>query len=356
VAISALSKELAHFQGENLEDAPSSEQPCDYRAVADQCQVLTIREMSCAISFSPLRLEIQERALSPYPFFTSLFRKVGFVLWAAIAAYAISLLLQGVWTTLLVQNLRFYPTVPWSIVPMLFVLWLAWLWLSGRGWPRSTAQSRRELLRARQAKGVEFLLAFIAGGLGVIALCGLWIVLAESIEVPASALPDMSKYPAAVVYSLIGMGALVGAVLEEAGFRGYAQVMLQRHFCGTTAILLCSALFAVGPHPPSHGFLVPKIVFYFLVAILLAVIAQVTESILPSIAVHIFGLAVFFTLVWPHDNGRSLIWTSGASFWFWAHAAQFVACSIAAGAILWRLGSENSAEANIHDATPSAYR
>lgn len=283
----------------------------------------------------------------------SLFRNVRLVLWAAIVAYAISLLLQGVWTALLVQNLRFHPAVPWSVVPMLIVLWLAWLWLSGRGWPRTTAQSRRDLLRARQVKGMKFLLAFIAGGLGIIALCGLWIVLAETIEVPTSALPDMSKYPAAVVYPLIGMGALVGAVLEEAGFRGYAQMMLQKQFSGTTAILLCSALFAVGPHPPPYGFLLPKIVFYFLVAALLAVTAQVTESILPAIAVHIFGLAVFFTLVWPHDQGRSLIWRSGASFWFWAHAVQFVACSIAAGAILRHLGSQELVEANIHDASLS---
>ncbi len=279
--------------------------------------------------------------------------RVGVVLWAAIVAYAIALLLQGVWTALLLQNLRFHSEVPWSVVPMLVVLWLAWRWLNGRGWPRSTAQSRRELLRARDVNGRRFLLAFIAGGLGVIALCGLWIVVAEMVEVPASALPEMSKYPAAVVYSLIAMGALVGAVLEEAGFRGYAQVMLQKHFSGSTVILLCSALFAVGPHPPSHGFLIPKIVFYFLVAVLLAVTAQVTGSIVPAIAVHVFGLAVFFTLVWPHDSGRHLIWASGASLWFWAHGAQFLACSMAAGAIFWRLGSHNSVGRKVLNATTS---
>ena len=277
--------------------------------------------------------------------------RVGVVLWAAIVAYAISLLLQGVWTALLLQNLRFHSEVPWSVVPMLVVLWLAWLWLSGRGWPRSTAQSRQELLRAHDVKARKFLLAFTAGALGVIALCGLWIVLAETVEVPASALPDMSKYPATVVYSLIAMGAFVGAVLEEAGFRGYGQVMLQKHFSGPTAILLCSALFAIGPHPPSHGFLLPKIVFYFLVAVLLAVTAQVTGSIVPAIAVHVFGLAAFFTFVWPHDSGRNLIWASGASLWWWAHVAQFVACSMAAGAIFFRLRSHNSVELKVLNAT-----
>lgn len=280
----------------------------------------------------------------------SVFHKIGSVLWAAIAAYAISLLLQGVWTALLLQNLRFHSEVPWSVVPMLLILSVAWLWLGGRGWPRSTAQSRSELLRARKVKGIKFFLAFIAGAVGVTALCGLWIVLVELSEVPASALPDMGKYPAPVVYSLIAMGAFVGAVLEEAGFRGYAQVMLQKQFSGTTAILLCSALFALAPHPPLHGFLIPKIVFYFLVAVLLAVTAQVTQSIFPAIAVHAFGLAVFFTLIWPHDSARNLIWTSGASFWFWTHAAQFVIGSIAAGTIFWHLRWQNSADVKVHDA------
>lgn len=280
----------------------------------------------------------------------SVFHKIGSVLWAAIAAYAISLLLQGVWTALLLQNLRFHSEVPWSVVPMLLILSVAWLWLGGRGWPRSTAQSRSELLRARKVKGIKFFLAFIAGAVGVTALCGLWIVLVELSEVPASALPDMGKYPAPVVYSLIAMGAFVGAVLEEAGFRGYAQVMLQKQFSGTTAILLCSALFALAPHPPLHGFLIPKIVFYFLVAVLLAVTAQVTQSIFPAIAVHAFGLAVFFTLIWPHDSARNLIWTSGASFWFWTHAAQFVIGSTAAGTIFWHLRWQNSADVKVHDA------
>jgi membrane protease YdiL (CAAX protease family) len=163
--------------------------------------------------------------------------------------------------------------------------------------------------------------------------------MAVTVEIPASALPNLGKYPAFVAYSLLGMGALVGAVLEEAGFRGYAQGMLERHFSPITAALLCSGLFAIGPHPPSHGFLLPKIIFYFLVAVLLATTALTAESIVPAVVVHALGLAIFFSLIWPHDADRKLIWSGGSTFWLWLHVVQFGTCSVASAAIFRRLAN-----------------
>jgi hypothetical protein len=32
----------------------------------------------------------------------------------------------------------------------------------------------------------------------------------------------------------------------------------------------------------------------------------------------------FFTLVWPHDATRRLVWQGGADAWFWIRAAQAV--------------------------------
>jgi hypothetical protein len=39
--------------------------------------------------------------------------------------------------------------------------------------------------------------------------------------------------------------------------------------------------------------------------------------------VHILTDLTFFTLVWPYDTQRRVIWETGPSdTWFWAHLAQ----------------------------------
>lgn len=274
----------------------------------------------------------------------SLLRKIASVLWAGIIAYLIALALQGVWTALLVANLRTKSAIPWCVPAMAALLIPAWLWLGGRFAPSRSSEYRRQHLRAFKIESTLFIKAVLAGIVGLVALCGLWIVLAETVEVPTSSLPDLKSYSALMAYSIIGFGAIVGAVLEEAGFRGYAQVMLMRNFRPATAALITSGLFAIGPHPPAHGFLLPKIGFYFLVALLLAAVTELTGSILPAIVVHVLGLAIFFTLIWPKDTSRRLIWNDGAHAWFWIHVLQLVACSALTLLFLRRLSSKSSVE------------
>jgi membrane protease YdiL (CAAX protease family) len=264
-------------------------------------------------------------------------RKIGWILSAGMLAFLIAIVPQGVWTALLIENLRYHPEFPWSVPIMVAALVGIWLWLGGKGWPHSISEMRRAMLRAGEMDRARLLYALVAGAIGVVGLCGLWIAMAVTVEIPASSLPNLDKHSVFFAYSLIGMGALVGAVLEEAGFRGYAQVMLEKQFSPITAALLSSVLFALGPHPPAHGFLLPKIAFYFLVAVLLATTALTAESIVPAIAVHALGLVVFFSLVWPHDAERKLIWNGGSRFWLWLHVIQFLVCSIASAAIFRRL-------------------
>ncbi len=61
-----------------------------------------------------------------------------------------------------------------------------------------------------------------------------------------------------------------------------------------------------------------------------ALVALVTNSILPGIAVHVLGDLVFFTLVWPNDADRRLVWEGGTGVWFWLHAVQAVVFAILA--------------------------
>jgi len=246
-----------------------------------------------------------------------------------LLAFAITILAGGIWSALLVTNLRSSPAVPWSVPVMAFLLWLAWSYLGGRGWPRSTSDARRRYLRANRRSGQTYLWALVAGVLAVIALAGIWIVLFRLVKMPPNALSDVSSYPRITVALMILMGSLVSPFMEEAGFRGYFQVALEREFRAPLAIVVSSVVVALA-HGPTQGFLWPKLLFYFLVGITFGATAYLTDSTLPAIPVHFLGLLVFFTLIWPRDAARQLVLESGTDNWFWIHVAQAIVFTVLA--------------------------
>lgn len=240
----------------------------------------------------------------------------------ALLALIITALAGGVWTALLLLNLRTTPALPWSVPAMALLLWLMWSYLDGKGWPQSTAEARRRYLRASPRPARTYFWSLTAGVLSVIALAGLWIVLFQLVKMPPNALPDVSSYPRLTVALIILMGSLVAPFMEEAAFRGYFQVALEQEFRGSIAVIISAFVFALAHL--SHGLLWPKLLVYFLVGVVFGAIAYLTASTLPAIPAHIIGDLVFFTLVWPHDADRRLVSESGADTWFWLHAVQAI--------------------------------
>jgi membrane protease YdiL (CAAX protease family) len=277
----------------------------------------------------PMEKDRMEKDLSRA---TSTLKLIGF----ALLAVAITTLAGGIWTGLLITNLRTTPAVPWSVPAMALLLWLAWSYLGGKGWPRSTSEARQHYLRANPNPVRVYLWAWIAGGLAVIALAGYWIALFQLVKMPPNALSDVSAYPRFTVGLMILMGSLVAPLMEEAGFRGYFQVALERQLRAPLAIAISSLIFALA-HGPTQGFLWPKLLFYFLVGVTFGAIAYLTNSILPAIPVHFVGLLIFFTLIWPQDAARPLLANAGTESWFWIHVAQSVVFTILAICAFQRL-------------------
>ncbi len=158
----------------------------------------------------------------------------------------------------------------------------------------------------------------------MVALTGAWILLAQFIRMPGNVLPPMGNLPWPIVVLAVGMGALISPICEQAGIWGYGQTMLRRDFTASSAIVFSALIFAVAPHPPFHVPLLPKIAFFFLTGLTFSVLAELTNSILPGLTVHIVGLLSFFTLIWRNDPARRLVRDGGADIWFYAHAAQIV--------------------------------
>jgi hypothetical protein len=243
---------------------------------------------------------------------------------AAIVALTIAIVPQGIWSALINVNLKTTPNLPWAVVLMATLLTLFWQYLGGHFAPRRTSATRRGHLRANRVPLPIFAWAVLAGLLSLAALTGVWILLAQFIRMPGSILPPMGNLPWPIVVLAVGMGALLSPVCEQAGIWGYGQTLLRREFASSTAVVLSALIFAVCPHPPFHVPLIPKIAFFLVTGVTFAVSADLTDSILPGLAVHILGLLTFFTLIWPNDPARRLVRDGGADSWFYAHLAQVV--------------------------------
>jgi membrane protease YdiL (CAAX protease family) len=165
--------------------------------------------------------------------------------------------------------------------------------------------------------------AIVAGGMAIVALAGFWTVLFQLVRAPGNALPDFSRYPFYTVLLVLIMSLLVSSMAEEAGFRGYFQGNLEKRFSAPVAILIAAVVIAPA-HGLTQGFVWTTILFYFLVDITFGTLAYLTNSILPGTIVHIMGLLVFFTLIWPSDISRRLIWDGGMDLGFWFSLLQAV--------------------------------
>lgn len=241
---------------------------------------------------------------------------------AGLASLAVAALGTLTWGPLLVLNLRLTPAIPWSAPAEGVVLVLIWAWLGGRGWPARTAAARRSLLRARTVSAAVFGWAALAGALSLVALVGLWVVMVRTTGAGGNpTLQAVATVPPLTVAAAIVTGSLVSPLTEEAAFRGYGQVLLERRFSPLVAVALSSLFFALY-HGPTQGFQPSKVLFYLVVGVVFGAIAYLTGSVLPAIPVHIAGDLLFFTLVWPNDASRTLVWAHGADAGFWLSLAQ----------------------------------
>jgi len=252
-----------------------------------------------------------------------LFVRIPAVVWSGILAFVLTVVAGGVWTVLLISNVTTSPAIPWSVVIMALLLWLMWQYLGGKWGPKSTSEARQRYLRATPVPGQVFAWAVVAGVLSIVALVGYWIVLFQLIKIPARVLPNLSGYPLLTVTLVLVMASLVSSVAEEIGFRGYFQGVLEHKVSGPIAILIAALLIAPA-HGLTQGFVWPILSWYFLVDVMFGIMVYFTKSILPGMVIHSLGLLIFFTLVWPYDAQRRLIWETGMNTGFWLTVVQAI--------------------------------
>jgi len=259
----------------------------------------------------------------------------------ALACVIMTLFPGGLWSALLAANLKTGIALPWAVPVAAILLWLGWRYAGGHGPPDHTAVARQCYRRANPISGAVWSAALLANAFALLAFCGLWIVLFQLAKAPGNAAIDFSHYSIVTVLLIVATGAVIGAVSEEVGIRGYLQLALEGTFAAPLAILLAALALTPG-HALTQGFVWSTVLFYILVDVAYGVTAFLTGSIFPGIVAHSVGLFVFFLVIWPHDAGRSLVRASGPDAWFFIHllqAAVFGALAIWSFVRLARLNS-----------------
>lgn len=219
----------------------------------------------------------------------------------------------GVWSFLLLENLRTSPSLPWCVPVMAALLWALWQYLSGRWGPRATAAYRRTSLRANPLVPGTLLTAMTAGACAVLSLAGLWIMLAKLTVMPAHLLPSFAQYPEVTIALIFLMAPFVNAIAEEAAFRGYVQRELETRIGGAAAIL-ATTLLMLPAHGFTQGFAWQIVLFYLLIDIAFGTMAYLTDSTVPGIIIHAAGLLLFFTVIWPSPATRFALVPALAAF------------------------------------------
>lgn len=265
----------------------------------------------------------------------STWRRIPNTLRAVLVGLIVTAAGTAPWLLLSLLNVRMSPHVPWAGPLTAAWLWGYWRYLSGYGPPHATAVLRRERLQIRSLSASIWSWALLATSSGFAALIAFSLAASRVAPTRPADVSDLDRYPLALVLTGLVMTAVVAAVTEEAGFRGYMQSMLDRHLGSVSSTVLVATIF--GLIHLSHGFAPQRLMINAAASVILSLTARRTGSIRPGIVVH----AAFDILVPSYAWARR-----GASM---PHAVQphgpdtfFVAqCAIAVAFValtLWAYG------------------
>ena len=168
-------------------------------------------------------------------------------------------------------------------------LWFFWWYLSGHGWPRSTAEARRRDLRAPSLSKRAWAWALIAGALGINGTIAMAFATARLAHLPREAFAapvDFSKYSTLTIVCAIACISATAGIVEEAGFRGFLISPIQRRHGWTIAILISGIMFFLDHHL-SHAYATSAFLPFFLViSAVHGLLVKYSGSIRPSMLLH----------------------------------------------------------------------
>ena len=229
---------------------------------------------------------------SPESWILGTWDRIPLLVRSVVSGAFVFIVLQLGWNALVVANLESTPSIPWHAPAGLLYLWVVFRYFGGHWAPASTSQRRRKAMRARRLSGTEWRVALVACAAVAVFIIAFAMLNYRVIEIPGES-TDFSMYPWWTVYSTLIMVSIVAGVSEEAGFRGYMQAPLEKHYGAAVAIGVTAVVFwLVHLNHPSGLARGPSLLT---MGIALGALAFASRSILPPIVTHAFADSVVFT-------------------------------------------------------------
>src|SRR5260370_42390430 len=139
-----------------------------------------------------------------------IWRRIPELVRAVVAGLLVAAIVTVPWAILVSANLKYWPSIPWSALVTGPMLWLYWQYLKGKGWPRSTVESRRANLRPQPLSGGVWAMSLFAAMIVLGALLAFQAVLARMVSLPPELeMRDISKMPADPLLALIVLVTVV---------------------------------------------------------------------------------------------------------------------------------------------------
>ena len=201
---------------------------------------------------------------------------------------------------LALENIKNNPELPWFLPLAIVFIWLYAKYLNGWAWPKSTSTARNTSMRLNAIPRELRFLTLITVVSGIIFTLGMHFTVTRFMDLPvvtfADALGDavnLTVLPWWTVAALVITISLSAAIVEEAAFRGFLQVPIEKSHGPVVAISISAILFAVAHFNHSWGIMLALPLM--LAALWYGAVAYITNSILPTICVHLFLDLFFFT-------------------------------------------------------------
>jgi membrane protease YdiL (CAAX protease family) len=200
---------------------------------------------------------------------------------AVCTGFIVSSIGIAIWSVLLLKI-----ATPWSVLPMIIVLWAYLKFFSGR-W-RSTKLSPSVWKRS-----------IPAAILFVIIVQASFVITFRLVDFPSEKFTAdyriLEKMPLWVAFTVLIMSSIVAGICEETGFRGYMQAPLEKKYGPSRAIIITSVIFML--IHLSHSWAAPILPHIFFASVLLGILAYKTGSLIPGMIGHSI-LDIFDYSVW----------------------------------------------------------